>query len=98
MPNIQFSDRQKRIIRAFSHALREKPEKTDWSYNTMPSDDDRRLDLAVCINIGIPAVDDIKDIYDSDLKLFKRIGLITPIPSRSAFRVNVPMIHRLARK
>ncbi len=96
MPNNQMSERHKRIIRAFSKGLGVKPDKTDWSYNTMPSDDNG-FDLAVCINSGIPAVDEIQDIHKSDLKLFVRIGLITPIPGRNAFRVNLQKIRRLAR-
>ena len=96
MPRNQLNDRQKRIIRSFSKGLRDKPDKTDWSYNTVPSDDNG-YDLAVNINIGIPAVDDIKDIHKSDLKLFEQIGLITRIPGRKAFRVNERKIQSLAR-
>ena len=65
MPNNQFNDRQKRIIRAFSKGLRDKPDKTKWSYQSIPSDDNA-FDLAVDINSGIPAVDEIKDIHKSD--------------------------------
>ena len=96
MPNNRLNDRQKRIIRTFSNGLRDKPDKTEWSYNTIPSDDNRP-DLAVEINTGITAVDEIEDIYECDLKLFKRIGLITPIAGRKAFRLNARKIHRLAR-
>lgn len=96
MPNYRLSDRQKHIIRAFLNGLRNKPDKIEWSYDTMPSDDNRS-DLAVCINTGIPAVDEIQDIYKSDLKLFGQIGLISPIPGRSAFRIDVRMIRRYAK-
>ena len=96
MPNNRLNDRQKRIIRTFSNGLRDKPDKPEWSYDTIPSDDNRP-DLVVEINTGIAAVDQIKDIYASDLKLFERIGLITPIDDRMAFRLIVPMIHKLAR-
>ena len=96
MPNNRLNDRQKRIIRTFSNVLRDKPDKTVWSYNTISSDD-KRYDLAVQINTGITAVDEIEDIYEFDLKLFERIGLITSIDDRMAFRLIVPMIHRLAR-
>lgn len=96
MPNFRLNDRQKRIIRTFSKALRDKPQKTEWSYNTMPSDDNPS-DLAVCINTGIPALDEIQDIYRSDLKLFGQIGLISPTPGRKAFRVNVEVIRRYAK-
>ena len=96
MPRNQLNDRQKRIIRSFSKGLRDKPDKTKWSYMTIPSDDNA-CDLAVDINSGNPTVDDIKDIHKSDLKLFEKIGLITPIPGRKAFRVNVRMIHSLSR-
>ena len=96
MPNNRLNDRQKRIIRTFSNGLCDKPDKTEWSYNTISSDDNA-CDLAVDINSGITAVDEIKDIHKSDLKLFERIGLITSIDDRMAFRLIVPMIHRLAR-
>ena len=96
MPKHRLDDTQKRIIRTFLEAIRNKPDKTDWSYNTMPSDDNG-FDLAVCINSGIPIVDEIKDMHKSDLKRFHEIGLITLIPGRKAFRVNVPMIRRYAR-
>lgn len=95
MPTGRLDERQKRIIRAFSNALRDNPDKTDWSYNTMPSDDNA-FDLSVDINAGIPAVDEIRDIHKSDLKLFGRMGIITPIPGRKAFRVNKQKVHRLA--
>lgn len=95
MPRHQLNDRQKRIVRSFLNAIRNKPDKTDWSYITMPSDDNG-YDLAVVITIGIPVVDEIKDMHKSDLKRFQQIGLITLIPGRKAFRVKVGMIRRYA--
>ncbi len=97
MPNYRINDRQKRIIRTFSKALRDKPDKIDWSFQTMQSDENP-FDLAVNINSGISIVDEITDFFRSDLKLFMKIGLITPIPGRKAFRVNVRKVHSLAAK
>ena len=66
MPNNQFNDRQKRIIRAFSKGLRDKPGETKWSYQSIPGDDNA-FDLAVDINSGIPAGDDLTRTYISPL-------------------------------
>lgn len=96
MPKDQLTERQNRIVRTFLKAIRNNPEKTDWSYTTMPSDDNG-YDLAVEITVGIPVIDEIKDLRKSDLKLFQKIGLITLILGRKAFRVNAQMIRHYAR-
>lgn len=96
MPKDQLTERQNRIVRTFLKAIRNNPEKTDWSYITMPSDDNG-YDLAVEITIGIPVIDEIKDMRKSDLKLFGQLRLISLISGRSAFRVNAQMIRRYAR-
>ena len=58
--------------------------------------DDNGYELAVDINSGIPTVDNIKDIYKSDLKVFQQFGRISQIPGQKAFRVNKQKVHRLA--
>ena len=96
MPNYQLNDRQKRIIRAASKGLRDGTVKSEWTWQTMPSDDNG-FELALEITNGFPAANDL-GIRVPDMELFVHLGLLTQIPGRKTYRVNVRIIHNMAKK
>ncbi len=95
MPKYQLTERQKNILRAASIGLRKGTLKTEWTWQTMPSDDNG-FELALEITNGFPAANDL-GIRMHDLKHFAQLGLLTPIIGRKSYRVNVRMVHNVVR-
>ncbi len=95
MPKHQLNERQKNILRAASKGLRDGTVKMEWTWYTMQSDDNG-FELAFEITNGFPAANDL-GIRKKDLERFAQLGLLTQIPGRKTYRVNVQILHNMAK-